>query len=491
MKKFYITTPIYYVNDVPHIGHAYTTIAADVLARYYKKKLGEDQVFFLTGTDEHGAKIAEVARKANKEPREYVDELVPKFQKTWENLNIDYSEFFRTTNPAHEAAVQEFILRLISKGYVEKRSYQGLYCISCERYYKEEELVEGRCPDHKRELITQSEENYFFLLSKPEISKRLLEKIENGEMEIGPESRRNEVISKIKLGLEDVSISRAGVKWGIPFPGDPDQTIYVWVDALLNYFTAEKIYFQNGQRTDGQTDNEQVPPALWPADLHLMAKDILWFHAVVWPAMLIAADLPLPKKIFAHGFFTINGSKMSKTVGNVIDPNEVVAKFGADAVRYALLREFPFGEDGDISVEKIADRYLELGNTLGNLLQRTVVMIKKFQNPSDKFKINSKFRNTKYEIRNTSQEIEFLQFSRALEVVMNYAGELNQYINEKAPWVLAKEDKTDELSEVLNTVHSGLGDIADALEPFMPETSEKMQKQLETLQPEPLFPKIE
>lgn len=466
MNKYYITTPIYYVNDVPHIGHAYTTIAADVLARYHKSR--SEEVFFLTGTDEHGAKIAEAAAKAGKDPKAFVDELAPKFQETWKKLNIAYSEFFRTTNPEHEKLVQEFIQKVYDNGFIEKRSYSGLYCVSCERYYKPEELIDGKCPDHKRECVEQSEENYFFLLSK--FQDQLIQKIESGEMVVGPESRRNEVLSKVKLGLEDVSISRANVKWGIPVPFDSSQTIYVWFDALLNYFTATKIYPEAAN--------------LWPADLHLMAKDILWFHAVIWPAMLLAAGEAVPKKVFAHGFFTINGQKMSKTLGNVIDPNEVVEKFGADAVRYSLLREFPFGEDGDISVEKIAARYTEdLGNNLGNLLNRTLSMM-------NKYKVNQRISKSANRL-DISKEIEDLQFSRALEKVMAYAAEQNQFINENAPWQLAKEGKQDKIENVLGSVYGALVIIANNLESFMPETAEKMKQQLETLQPEPLFPRLE
>lgn len=505
--KYYITTPIYYVNDVPHIGHAYTTIAADVLARFHREK--GDEVFFLTGTDEHGAKIAEAAAKAGKSPREFVNELAPKFEETWKRLNINYSQFFRTTNPEHEKLVQEFMQKVKDNGYIEKRSYTGLYCISCERYYKREELLDGKCPDHKRDCVEQTEENYFFFLSK--FGDKLLEKIEKGELQIGPESRKNEIISKIKLGLEDVSVSRANVKWGIQFPGDPEQTIYVWFDALLNYWTATKIYNRNGQQTQLTTDDEQgngtpTPPDLpsgrggniWPADLHLMAKDILWFHAVIWPAMLLAADLAVPKKVFAHGFFTINGAKMSKSLGNVIDPNEMVEKFGADALRYALLREFPFGEDGDISVEKIEARYNEdLANNLGNLVNRTISMINKYEIRISKYETNdndSNFENSKFGIVSDlgfgiSDFIERLEFSKALEKIMAFATEQNQFINEKAPWVLAKEGKSEEIAEVLGIVHSRLLLIADALVPFMPETSEKMKSQLESLEPEPLFPK--
>jgi methionyl-tRNA synthetase len=474
MSKYYITTPIYYVNDKPHVGHAYTTIAADVLARYYRAK--GDEVFFLTGTDEHGAKIVEAAERVGQEPRVFVDKLAPKFEKTWQKLNIKYSQFFRTTNPEHEKLVSAFVQRLNEAGHLEKRKYTGLYCISCERYNREEELIEGKCPDHKIECVKQSEENYFFLLSK--FKDRLLEKIKSGEMEIGPASRRNEIIGKIEQNLEDISISRANVKWGIPFPGDETQTIYVWFDALLNYWTATKIY----------------PKAknFWPADLHLMAKDILWFHAVIWPAMLLAAGEAVPKKVFAHGFFTINGAKMSKTVGNVIDPNEIVDKFGADAVRYALLRQFPFGEDGDISIEKIGDRYKELADTLGNLVQRTIVMINKYDvHINQKSKIKDQNDKSKFKNVLGDKYIVALAFSRALEEIMWVASELNQRINEKAPWKLVKEGKMDEVADALNNIYFSLDEVADALQPFMPDTAEKMKKQLETLQPEPLFPKLE
>jgi len=487
--KYYITTPIYYINDIPHIGHAYTTIAADVLARYHRAK--GDEVFFLTGTDEHGAKIAEAAERAGKEPQEFADELVPKFVDAWKNLNISYDEFFRTTDPKHEEIVQEFVGKLKESGYVEKRKYEGLYCVGCEKFLKESELVDGKCPDHKKEPVKQAEENYFFKLS--EFGDKILAKIESGEIEIGPDTRKNEVVGKIKQGLEDVSISRAGVKWGIPFPGDPEQTIYVWVDALLNYYSATEIYAHTTPNPSSERRGTAIPPLAppdsgggpeWPADLHLMAKDILWFHAVIWPAMLLAADLDLPKKVFAHGFFTINNQKMSKTIGNVIDPNEVVAKFGADAVRYALLREFPFGEDGDISVEKITSHYNSLANNIGNLLQRTLSMMNKYQVKSEKLKVKS-------EKVSIDSELEQLDFMGALKKIDDLAITTNKNIADKQPWVLAKEGKTEELTEVLVGAHSDLQTIAELLDPFMPETAEKMKSQLKSLEPEPLFPRLE
>jgi methionyl-tRNA synthetase len=337
--------------------------------------------------------------------------------------------------------------------------------------------VDGCCPDHKIPPVKQKEENYFFLLSK--FAKPLLEKIQSGEFEIGPISRSNEIIGKIKQGLED-SISRQAVEWGVKFPGDESQTIYVWIDALLNYYTATQIF----KKED-----------LWPADLHLMAKDILWFHAVIWPAMLMAAELPLPKKVFAHGFFTINGEKMSKTRGNVIDPNKVVDKFGADAVRYALLREFPFGEDGDISEEKIENSYNKLANNIGNLLHRTISMVVKYDlqavvSSSSKESQDNESMAQKDKL-NIDSAIESLDFMAALKKIDSMAEDLNSLIAEKQPWVLAKEGKTKELSDVLEKSFSGLSAIAESLEPFMPETAEKMKKQLETLAPEPLFPRLD
>lgn len=486
-KKIFITTPIYYVNDVPHMGHAYTTVAADVLARYYKAQ--DKEVFFLTGTDEHGAKIAEAADKSGKKPKEFVDSLVPRFEKTWENLNIKYNGFIRTTDPKHEEVVKELVSKLKDKGFVEKRKYEGLYCVGCEKYLGEDELVDGKCPDHGKEPIKQSEENYFFLLSKFE--DKLKSAIKNNEIEITPESRKNEVLGKIDQGLEDVSISRAAVEWGISFPDDPKQTIYVWIDALINYYSAGKMF------------NEEK---IWPPDIHLMAKDILWFHAVIWPAVLMALDMPLPKKVFAHGFFTIGGKKMSKTLGNVLDPNKMVEKFGADVVRYALLREFPFGEDGDISEKKIADRYnSDLAGGIGNLLNRTLNMIKKYDFESD---IKDYFSKKDWKSINLSQykllegemglkkeldeNVDNLNFMNALvDIWLHLVKTTNGMIDNEKPWELIKNGKQDEAKKVLMYSIGNLVLFSDLIAPFMPETAKKMEDQLKTLEPEPLFPRIE
>lgn len=469
-SKFYITTPIYYVNDKPHIGHAYTTVAADVLARYHRDIL-KDDTYFLTGTDEHGAKIAEAAKKAGKKPQEFVDTLVPMFEKAWKALDIKYDGFIRTTDPKHEKVVVSLVEKLKENGYVEKRKYEGLYCVGCERFYTEGELIEEKCPDHKTKCVEHSEENYFFALSKAVKDKNLEKLIKNNEIKVAPESRKNEVLGKIKAGLEDVSISRENVQWGIKFPGDDTQTIYVWVDALINYYSATKI-FKNGPS--------------WPADLHLMAKDILWFHAIIWPAMLLAAGEKPPKEVYAHGFFTIDGQKMSKTVGNVIDPIEVADKYGADAVRYALLREFPFGEDGDISEEKIAQRYVnDLANELGNLTQRTITMINKYD-----VKVSVKKDSRCLNKDCTEKFLSDLEFDKALEKLWGCIRKNNKYIEEEKPWELAKSDPA-KLAEVLGKLYTFLSSFAEKIYPFMPETSEKMKKQLKDLKPEPLFPRLE
>lgn len=478
-KKFYITTPIYYINDVPHIGHAYTSIAADVISRYQKSR-GYD-VFFLTGVDEHGAKIAEAAKKADKAPKDFVDDLVPVYKETWKNLNIAYSEFFRTTHPSHEQAVQEFVTKLNEKGYIEKRQYEGLYCVGCEKFLMPDELIDGKCQYHKKEPVKQSEENYFFLLSK--FQDKLADIIKSGELSVEPEGRKNEVLGKIQQGLEDISISRAAVEWGIPFPGDDSQTVYVWVDALLNYYTAPKIFHKED---------------FWPPSLQLVGKDILWFHAIIWPALLLALDLELPKRIFAHGFFTVGGQKMSKTIGNVLDPNALVEKYGTDAIRYTILREFPFGENGDISEEKIASRYQkDLGNELGNLLQRTIAMI-------NKYKIEISHREDYFELSEDTESenlpsaklmvddyLSELKFDAALAEIWRFIRDNNAYIDQKKPWELAATNQEVELTRVLNVVYFGLIKIGKLLEPFLPETSEKLVKQLESLKAEPLFPRLE
>ncbi|MBU3922770.1 methionine--tRNA ligase, partial [Patescibacteria group bacterium] len=355
MKKL-ITTPIYYVNDIAHLGHAYTTLAADVLTRFFREQ-GE-QVFFLTGTDEHGAKIAESAKKEGKDPKEFCDEKSELFKKTWENLNIKYDHFVRTTDEKHEKAVKKFLENL--KDSIYEKEYEGLYCTGCEKFLTEKELVDGLCPDHKKEPEKIKEKNYFFKLK--DYLNKVEKLIESGKLKIEPDFARKETLALLKQDLDDFSISRQKVKWGIEFPFDKNQTIYVWFEALLNYVSS--IGYGTDEFNEWWDDAEIV---------HLLAKDILKFHTIYWPAILLAAKQKTPDKEFIHGFFTVDGQKMSKTIGNVIDPNDIVNEFGVDGARYLLLSQFPFGQDGDFKKEKFIEKYnSDLANGLGNLVARVL-----------------------------------------------------------------------------------------------------------------------
>ncbi len=472
-NKFYVTTPIYYINDIPHMGHAYTTIAADVLARYYRKKIGRENVFFMTGTDEHGAKIQESAELGGKSPKEFADEVASAYKKTWEKLNISYDYFLRTTDLEHERAVQWVVNKLFEQGDIYKGVYQALYCVGCEQYKTKSELTDGNiCPDHNRLCEIHEEEAYLFKMSKyqNEIEKR----INKDEILICPKTRKNEILSFIKNeGLEDIAISRKkeNVSWGVDLPFDKNHTIYVWVDAFLNYLTGL-----------GWPKNTQKSDLFWPADVQLMAKDIMRVHATIWQAMLLALNLPTSRELFIHGYFTVNGKKMSKSLGNSLDPNGLADKYGSDTIRYIVLREFPFGQDGDISEEKIAQRYIsDLGNELGNLLQRTLSMINKYEVKVTKKNIQS---------IDIDLEINKLCFDGALIKIWQEVKNSNQYIEVNAPWVLAKTD-TPKLKEVLEKVFNDLYRIADALEYFMPETAIKICNQLKDKKPQPLFIRIE
>lgn len=459
-EKFFITTPIYYVNDSPHIGHAYTTIAADILARYWKGRGAK--VFFLTGTDEHGLKIAQAAGKNNVSPKDFVDRVSQQYQNAWQALNINYDNFIRTTDPAHEKFVQAFLQKIYDNSEIYKDKYQGLYCIGCEEYKNEKDLEKGNiCPLHKQECDLIEEEIYFFKLSK--YQDQILEAIQGGKLIIEPESRRNEIFQFLaKEPLKDLAISRSKVPWGIAVPWDKSQTIYVWVDALLNYLSGGEGF--------------------WPPQLQLIAKDIFRFHAIIWPAMLMAAGLDLPKKLFIHGYFTINGQKMSKTLGNVIDPVEIAKVYGVDPLRYFLFREVPFGEDGDFSLARFDERYrADLANDLGNLLQRTLMMAQKYkllwtyQAPTKKYPAIDK-------------AMEGLRFHEALNLIWQVINNANKQIDQRKPWELAKTDQSklvELLAELLNT----LNDVAKLIAPFMPETAEKMVTQLKTNRIQPLFPR--
>ncbi len=480
MDKYYVTTPIYYINDIPHVGHAYTTVSADILTRYYKQKLGNDNVLFLTGTDEHGTKVAAAAKEEGKEPKEYADSIVPKFEDAWKILNIDYDHFFRTTDIRHEKIVQEVLQKIYDKGLIEEGIYEGLYCVGCEKFLTESDLVNGKCPLHpNKKPIHQKEKNYFFKLSKYE--GELIKDFESDNVNILPESRKKEILGKLKEGLKDIAISREEVSWGIPIPWDKKQTIYVWVEALFNYYTATQ--FLNHKQK------------FWPADLHLIGKDILWFHTVIWCALLKAADLPLPKTIFAHGFFSINGQKMSKSLGNVISPKELVDKFGADATRYLLESQFPFGEDGDFSIEKLIEGYnAYLANGLGNLISRVAKLCEtaRFVQSS-----NEKSGHVIVEQESFDKAMEEFRFNDALSIVWEKISKLDKYINEEKPWELLKlpegSKKLGSIEDVLAHAVSQIQEIGILLKPFMPETSKKIIDQFEKPQiasSSPLFPRI-
>jgi methionyl-tRNA synthetase len=471
-KKFYVTTPIYYVNDVPHVGHAYTTIAADVLARYHRL-LGKD-VFFLAGTDEHGAKVAEAAKEAGKKPKVFCDQVVSRFIDTWKKLNISNDYFIRTTDSRHEKIVQELLQKAYGNSHIYKGTYEGLYCVGCEKFLTETDLADGRCPLHpNREPVKQREKNYFFKLSafKDKLIEAIEDKNDKNHYEILPEERKNEILGKLKQGLDDISISRAAVGWGIPIPWDKKQTIYVWVDALLNYYTATQFLKDKSK--------------FWPAELHLIGKDILWFHTVIWQAFLLAAALPLPKQVFAHGFFTINGKKMSKSLGNVISPDYLIKKFGVDGARYLMLSACPFGSDGDISLEKFKIQYnADLANGLGNLVARIAKLCEK-----------SDFKFKKFDGSNHRTHKKFYQlmmtyrFDQALKFIWDKISVLDHFIDTTKPWKL-KEKK---LKDTLDTLVVKIREIAILLYPFLPETAEKIEKQFagpKIKSEKPLFPRL-
>lgn len=476
MSKFYITTPIYYVNDQPHIGHAYTTVAADVLARY--RRLKGEQVFFLTGTDEHGAKISKSAESLKKKPLEFCNENSAKFQLAWDVLNISNDDFIRTTEMRHQKTVEALLTRLkdsetpAGRPAIYEGEYQGLYCVGCERYLTEKELINGKCPDHQKPPELIKEKNWFFRLS--DWQELLLKKIKSGAIKILPETREHEVVGLIKQGLEDIAISRPSVKWGIPVPWDQEQTIYVWIDALINYLSAVNIL-----------DESKIN--CWPADVHLMAKDIVKFHAVIWPALLLALNFDLPKIISSHGFFTIDGQKMSKSLGNVLDPVELSQKYGADAVRYYLMREVPYGNDGDVSVQRLEERYVaELQKGLGNLVARVCSLAGKEQFVPLEFQVEHKKKLgseiqakvvqswEKYEIA-----LDNFAFHEALVASWELISFCDSYITKNEIWKLPDLDQEEFVKMMYNLLET-LRHLAWQINPFMPETSDKILKQLLT-----------